>query len=292
MNYFDQILQCLPNHIRWQLQGLDEQTKSEIEEIRIYCGKVVQVIGRRKKFSLTGIMTAVELNTILNQLMQYSYYAYEEDLAKGFITIEGGHRVGICGKAVMENGKPTLLREISSLNIRCAKEILGCSENIMRYIIDEKGKLNNLLIVSPPGCGKTTILRDIARNLSQRGIKISICDERSEIAGMAGGCSSYHFGPMVDVLDGCPKEIGMMMLVRSMSPQVIVVDEIGKAEDLEAIKTCIHCGVNLITTIHGCDMEDLKKSDIYPAIEKKAFQYIVFLTDQPQAGTIKEIIHA
>lgn len=291
MEYLDQVLPCLPSHIRCQLQGLDKQIIEEIEEIRIYCGKQTQVIAGHKTISLTEKVSPVEINDILNQLMQYSYYAYEEDLSKGFITIKGGHRVGICGKAVIERGKTTLLRDISSLNIRCAREIIGCSDAVMKQIFSPQIKLSNVLIVSPPGCGKTTLLRDIARHLSERGIKVAICDERSEIAAMSGGYSNYHFGPMVDVLDGCPKETGIMMLIRSMSPQVIIVDEIGKSEDMEAIKTCVHCGVHLITTIHGCDLQDLQKSEIYPAIAKQSFQHIIILTDHPKAGTIKEIIH-
>jgi len=191
----------------------------------------------------------------------------------------------------MDQGKITLLKDISSLNIRYAKEIIGCSDTLMHYIIGDKGVVNNVLIASPPGCGKTTLLRDIGRNLSLKGYKVSICDERSEIAGMHDGKSSYHFGPMVDILDGCPKADGMFMMIRAMSPQVIITDEIGKPEDLAAIKSCINCGVSLITSIHGNDMEDLERSTLSGVISEKVFQKIIFLTDIPKVGSVKEVIH-
>lgn len=222
--------------------------------------------------------------------MKFSYYAYEEDLAKGFITIDGGHRVGICGKAVIDKGKVTLIRDISSLNIRYSKEIVGCSDTLMHLIINDDKSLNNVLIVSPPNCGKTTLIRDIARNISTKGYKVGICDERSEIAGMYNGVSSYHFGMMVDVLDGCPKAEGMIMMIRSMSPQVIITDEIGKKEDVAAIKTCVNCGVKVITTIHGNDTADLQNSEIIELIENKTFNVIIFLTDVPAVGTVREVL--
>ncbi len=298
MYHFEQVFGCFPQTIQQQINTLDPFTKQHIEEIRIYRQKEIQIFSAGRNIRLSGRISASDINNILNNLMKFSYYAYEDDLAKGFITIDGGHRVGICGKAVMEKGKVRLLREISSLNIRHAREVIGCSDLIMHHIMNSslkfsnqsKVSLNNILIVSPPGCGKTTLLRDIARHLSLKSYKVAICDERSEIAGMHGGITSYQFGPMVDVLDGCPKAEGMMMLIRSMSPDVIITDEIGKSEDLEAIKTCINCGVNLITSIHGNDMDDLKQSAIYPVIENSTFTKIIFLTDQPKVGSIKAVI--
>ncbi len=289
MNHFEQVFQCFPQTIQNQIQTLDPWTRQHLEEIRVYKNKEVQLFAAGKWFSLQGRISDTGINQIINNLMKYSYYAYEEDLAKGFVTIDGGHRVGICGKAVVEKGKVTLLREISSLNIRCAKEIIGCSDLLMHHIL-VNGTINNILIVSPPGCGKTTLLRDIARNLSLKHYKVAICDERSEIAGMHGGITSYQFGPMVDVMDGCPKAEGMMMLVRSMSPDVIIADEIGREEDMYALKTCVNCGVALITSVHGSDMEDLKRSVVYDAVDNQAFHKIIFLTDRPEIGTVREVI--
>ena len=289
MEQFQQVISCFPEGIRQQIQALDAYTRQNLEEIRVYKNKPVQVFAGGKRIQLSGEVSGNDMNKIISYLMKFSYYAYEEDLAKGFITIDGGHRVGICGKAVLEKGKVVLLRDISSINIRHAKEIIGCSDKIMHYILDDS--IQNLLIVSPPGCGKTTLLRDIGRNLSQQFYKVAICDERSEIAGMHNGNSSYRFGAMVDILDGCPKAEGMMMLIRSMSPDVIITDEIGREEDLNAIKTCVNCGVSLITSIHGSDIHDLQHSPIYPAIEAGTFPNILFLSDQPVVGTIKEVFH-
>ena len=290
MNNFENVFTCLPPAIHKEIEAMDSWCRVHIEEIRLYNDKPVQVIAGGRKITLTSKVEGNEIKQILNYLMKFSYHAFEEDLSQGFITIDGGHRVGICGKAVMNKGKIELLKEISSMNIRHAREIIGCSDKIMHHILTEKQQLNSVLIVSPPGCGKTTLLRDIARNLSERNYKVSICDERSEIAGMHGGRSSYYMGPMVDVLDGCPKAEGIMMMIRSMSPDVIITDEIGKVEDIEAIKTCINCGIQLITSIHGYDMEDVKRNPLYPLILSKAFCKIIFLSKFPQVGNIKEVI--
>lgn len=290
MSHFERMLQCFLPEIQKELNQMESGLIHDLEEIRIYKNHNVQLFAGGNRIVLQKKINGTEINQILNHLMQFSYHAFEEDLAKGFITIEGGHRVGICGKAVLEGGKVILLREISSLNIRHAREFIGCSEKIMHHIFCEKQQLNSVLLVSPPGCGKTTLLRDIARAISEAGFKVSICDERSEIAGMHSGQSSYHLGPMTDVLDGCPKAEGMMMLIRSMSPDVIITDEIGKAEDFDAIKTCLNCGIHLITSVHGNSMEDLKRSTLCPVISSKAFQKIIFLTNKPTVGTIKEVI--
>lgn len=290
MNHFEKVFQCFPPEIRLQLNNLSAAVRHSIEEIRVYRDREVQVFAAGSRMTITGTVSGAEINGLLNNLMKFSYYAYEEDLAKGFITIDGGHRVGICGKAVMDRGRVTLIRDISSLNIRYSREIPGCADSLMPMIFTENGQLHNLLIVSPPGCGKTTLLRDIAAQLSRSGIKTAICDERSEIAGMYSGIPSYSFG-VVDVLDGCPKAEGIAMMIRAMSPQVIVTDEIGKTEDLAAIKACSASGVNLVTTIHGSSMEELRASEIGITAENGTFPTIVFLTNRPRVGTIREVYH-
>ena len=254
-------------------------------------GKTGTALRRENQYLLKGYITGGQIHSLLNNLMKFSYYAYEDDIAKGFITIDGGHRVGLCGKAVVEDGKVTLIRDISSLNIRYSREIIGCSDKIMPYVFNEQGNLCNLLIVSPPGCGKTTLLRDLARNISLQGIKVGICDERSEIAGMSGGISAYTFGNAVDVLDGCPKASAMQMMVRAMSPQLLITDEIGTKADADAIRNCSGSGVKVICSMHGSCMEDLKKTGVWEIVEGNSFDYIIFLTDQPVIGTVKEICH-
>lgn len=290
MNHVEKVFDCFPGEVQSRIAGLDASFRSAIEEIRVYKGKGVSLIAGDRKIRLEGNWAGAEIHNLLNNLMKFSYYAYEEDLAKGFITIDGGHRVGICGKAVMEKGKVTLIREVSSLNIRRCREIPGCSDEILPHIL-EWGEVQNTLIVSPPGCGKTTLLRDVARNLSYAGYQVSVCDERAEIAGMYNGVSAYDLGPCTDVLDGCPKAEGIIMLVRSMSPQVVVTDEISRLEDVLAIKTCMGAGVRVIATAHGSSFGDLERTDIYPLLEKGVFSRLIFLTNRPKVGTIKEVVH-
>lgn len=291
MDTFREILIRLPLSIRQELEVLPNSVVSEIEEIRLRCGQNVRLQSGSLERIISHIVTADDLVKTLNSLIKYSYYAYEEDLAKGFITIEGGHRVGICGKAVVKNGQTSLIKEISSMNIRFAKEIKGCSDKIAGYLVDGDGKPLSTLIVSPPGCGKTTMLRDIARSLSNRKIKVAICDERSEIAGMYNSQPSFDLGPRTDVLDGAAKAQGIQMLIRAMSPHVIITDEIGKTEDLEAAGQCLSSGVALITSIHGSSQESLKKSEIAPLIKGGFFKNIIFLSNSKGPGTVAEVVN-
>jgi len=288
MDTFREILNRLPPSLSYELSLLPSNIIMELEEIRLRCGQRAIIIYGNYEKALTKIITKDDLHKILNSLIKFSYYAYEEDLAKGFVTISGGHRVGICGKAVINHNKPTLIKEISSINIRFAKEIIGCASSLVPFLIKDNCPVNTL-IVSPPGCGKTTMLRDIARILSKRKIKVSICDERSEIAGMFQSEPSFELGPRTDVLDGCDKTYGIPMLIRSMSPEVIITDEIGKMEDIISIELCQNSGVKLITSIHGKDKQDLLSSKIEPLIRKKVFKNIIYLTKENGPGTVKEI---
>lgn len=290
MNHFEKILACFSLEIQKEIAELQKNSALTVEEIRVYREKGIFVYGSGKKIKLEGNPGARDIVGLLNSLLKFSYYAYEEDLAKGFVTVDGGHRVGVCGKAVVEDGRVTLIRDISSLNIRLSRQIKGCSDEIMPAISAGK-TLHNTLIVSPPGCGKTTLLRDIARNLSDKGFRTAICDERSEIAGMYNGVSAYDLGETTDVLDGCPKAEGMIMLTRAMSPQVIITDEISREKDAEAIRICAGCGVKVVASAHGESFEDLRKSEIYPLVEKGIFSRLVFLTNVPKVGTVKEVRH-
>lgn len=310
MNTFREITGKLPEGLARELKGLPEGVVREVEEIRFRCGQPIRLQCGMRERVLGNIISQEDLHKTLNNLIQYSYYAYEDDLAKGFVTIEGGHRVGICGKVVIKQGRPGLIKEISSLNIRFAKEIRGCSQRIIPEIIGRGGGSSggvtasgvggpsgggalrgpcNTLIISPPGCGKTTLLRDMARALSESRYKVAICDDRSELAGMYHSKPSFDLGPRCDVLDGCEKAWGIPMLIRSMSPQVIITDEIGKPEDLKAARQCLVSGVTLITSIHGNCREDVERSAIGSLIEQGFFEKLIYLTNTGGVGSIRAI---
>ena len=293
MNGLKSIISKLPDPVKYPLESLPEKTQENIEEIRITAGQPMRIITGSEELiiKIKGTNTANQelLETTLNNLLNYSIYAYEEELARGYITIEGGHRVGICGRAVTENGRVTLIKDISSLNIRHSREIPGVAYKVMDDIVDKVYGFQNTVIVSPPKCGKTTLLRDIVRILSESGKRVAVCDERSEIAGMYQGMPSYDIGPRTDVLDGCLKAEGMLMLIRSMAPDVLVTDEIGKAEDMEAIESAVSAGVKIITTIHGRTYEDLTSSKLGDMVKRGVFSRIIFLTNIPSTGTVSEV---
>lgn len=204
-----------------------------------------------------------DLEQMLLFLSRYSIYAFEEEIRRGYITLEGGHRVGLAGQVVMEEGQVKTLRYINFMNIRVAREKKGCAEPVLPYLYQGEG-IYNTLIVSPPGMGKTTYLRDTVRLLSngnreRNGLRVCIIDERSEIAACHLGIPQNDVGMRTDVMDGCEKAEGMLMVLRAMSPQVIAVDELGGSRDFEAVEKVLYCGSRILGTIHAENVDELKK---------------------------------
>ncbi len=286
MRNLECIFKKLPVSIGENIRTLPSEIITSLEEIRIRTGSGIRIISGGREFAVDSIPIDYDImNRILNSLLNHSYYAYEEELAKGYITIEGGHRVGICGRAVLDRGRVHLIKDVSSVNIRCSREIVGIAEPLKSDITDR-----NVLVASPPGCGKTTLLRDITRLLSSSGRQVSVCDERSEIAGTYLGQSAYDIGPRTDILDGCPKAEGMMMLIRSMGPDVIVTDEIGTAEDAAAIEAAVCAGINIVASVHGSSYEEVAASRIGGMVRDGTFSRLIFLTNNPRTGTVKEVM--
>ena len=215
-------------------------------------------------------------------------------MKQGYITIEGGHRVGMTGQAIIENGKVKNLRYISSINLRMSHEILGCADPIFPFITYNK-KLYHTLIVSPPRCGKTTLLRDMIRQISNgngwiNGMSVGVVDERSELGGCYMGVAQTQLGIRTDVLDCCPKAEGMIMVIRSMGPEVIAVDEIGTAEDVHAIEYAMHCGCKMLATVHADSMEELRKKPLFDQmVAEKRFERYVLLENREHVGQVEGI---
>ena len=260
-----------------------------LQEIRLKIEKPIIITSSKGEVVLSYILSREDIKYILQRISNYSLYAYEEEIRQGFITIKGGHRVGLAGECVMENGKVKTIRNISSLNIRICREILGCSKKVIKYIVSNS-KLLNTLIISPPKCGKTTILRDIARSLSDGGMKVSIIDERSEIAASYLGVPQMKVGIRTDVLDNCLKSEGLIMAIRSLSPEVIICDEIGTIKDIEALIMAFNSGVNIVVTLHGESIDDLTNRNVFKELlENKVIDRVILLSNKEGVGTIDSV---
>jgi stage III sporulation protein AA len=274
----------LPKAVQTALALLPTAIKAVLEEIRIRENRPLEIVynGRYAFVSAKGDLcvqsseaihpTRAECGKLLDLLTNHSVYSYEEELKRGFIAIAGGHRVGLAGRTVLEHGHVKFIRDVSSFNIRIAREVLDCGRKILPALLDPlHSSVHHTLVISPPQKGKTTLIRDLARLISYgywpaitswRGLKVGIVDERSELAACIRGVPTFDVGPRTDVLDGCPKAEGMMMMIRSMSPDVLVVDEIGRREDAEAIHEAVHAGIRIIATAHGKDLNDIRSRPV------------------------------
>lgn len=232
---------------------------------------------------------AEDIQESMAYICQYSLYAYEDELRQGFITIRGGHRIGVAGQTAMTDGRVRSISYVSSLNIRIAHQIKGCGEPFFPYLW-ENGQPCHTLIISPPGGGKTTLLRDFIRLFSNGlktypGVSVSLVDERSEVGACYMGIPQNDVGIRTDVMANCPKAEGIGMMVRSMAPQIMAFDELGGAEDVSAVRQAVHSGCRILTTIHGNDFKDVEQSGCHGIFER-----YVFLSGWQQAGRVSEIL--
>ncbi len=295
-----EVTAVLGGKIKEVCEKIEEKTFLSLQEIRIRQGRplCLKKDGQTYFVTASGVLKEVnshvfypdrrDILSTVEVLAGYSRFAFQEEMRRGYFTIAGGHRVGLCGHVLVQDGKVMELRQITGLNIRCAKEVKGCAEAVFPYVAEE-GRVNNTLIVSPPGCGKTTLLRDLVRLISNAGFCVGLVDERSEVAACFGGEVGNDCGENTDILDGCPKQEGILMLLRSMAPEVIAVDELGGEADLKAVLEASLCGVNVIATCHGACFADLqRRSGWKEALEKQMFDRLIFL--EPEAvGKLRTI---
>ena len=310
ISIYNKVLEYICLELSHSLGNIGNEYKKDVEEIRLRAGMPLNVYLKGENYFVSpdGELNKTEAKALLVKpeyihktfqlISNYSIYAFQEEIKNGFITLRGGHRVGIGGKVLYGNMGIETIRNISSLNIRIAREKIGISNKIIQYILDFNNSIYNTLIVSPPQCGKTTLLRDIIRTLSNgtnlpngKAFKIGVIDERSEISGMYNGIPQHSIGIRTDVLDGCNKKDGTTILIRAMSPDIIAMDEIGGINDVEAIHESLKAGIKVIATVHGSDLNDLlSKRSLKILIEEKVFGRYIFLDNSRGVGTVKEIL--
>ena len=297
----------LSEQIRFPLAAIDKNYIKDIKEIRLKISAPVCIVTSNKRLFLRYdgtlsdsadtndlcIVSKNDMDESASRLVNFSVHAFQNEMKKGFVTIKGGHRVGICASAIVDNkGEITSIRNVSSLNIRVAREIRGAADDIINNVFSEK--IVSTLIVGEPSSGKTTILRDLASRLSDREfgyLQICIVDERGELAATSNGVASKNLGVRCDILDGYPKADGMMLALRSMSPDIIICDEIGGDDDIRAIENIVNSGVKIIASIHADDFSHLtKRPQFLRLMQTGAFDLAVILKKKNTPGKIKEII--
>lgn len=283
--------------------GADFERLQEIR-LRVGCPLLITWDGKEYFVRASGELTVnaqegylierKELLETVEYISNYSLYAFEDEIRQGFLTIRGGHRIGIAGQICMEGNRIRSVRHISFLNVRLSHQCKGCADKVLPYLIED-GAMCHTLIISPPRGGKTTLLRDLIRQLSNgttyfSGSTVGVVDERSEIAGSYLGVPQNDLGIRTDVFDCCPKAEGMMMLVRAMSPGIVAVDEIGDYRDIRAIETVVYCGCKLLATVHGSSVEDVKRKPLLQKlVMEHVFERYVILHNHTHVGQIKEV---
>ncbi|MDY3282629.1 stage III sporulation protein AA [Dysosmobacter sp.] len=264
---YEQAAMALPGRLRRAAMAEPRQRQAQAEEFRLRAGRTMTILTGEGEWDTGVPVEQGDLEALCNLATEFSRYAAVETLRRGFLSLQGGGRVGLCGSAVMKEGSCANLKDFSSAAIRIPREVTGIGDGLAPRLFRE-GRFCSTVILSPPGGGKTTLLRDLIRCLSygtaeRPGLRVALADERGEVAVMLRGLPQMDIGPRTDVLEGCPKAEAVPMLLRAMNPQVAAVDEITAREDLRAMTMAANCGVGLLATIHAASVEELRHKPLY-----------------------------
>lgn len=292
---FEQAAALLPKELYEAALGLPESVQNQAEEFRLRTGFRATVMYANREMELRGtdVIHTADLHDVLEFASRSSVHTVLEQLRHGFVTVKGGHRIGICGTAVITRGEVTGFRHLSSLNIRIAKEMKGVARSVVPALFED-GALQNTLILAPPGAGKTTLLRDVIRCISDGDgvpeLRVGIADARGELAGIWEGAAQMELGRHTDILDGVAKSEGLLMLLRGMNPDVLAVDEITDSKDVEALSQATGCGVALLATAHGKSVKDLYLRPTYREMVRQNIFSRAVLIEQNEQGERKFIV--
>ncbi len=301
---FDSAVSIVNAELKKYLLRLDAETKNQTYEIRLRSGQPIVLCGKygtafldeygiaKSKVSCL-IATHEAVTDTFNRLCSYSIHTHLPSIVNGYITMQGGHRVGIAGTAVTDSdGRIISVKDIYSVNIRVSRQIVGAADELIRKLFNEE--FESTIIAGPVSCGKTTILRDLARQLSspdnKKMYKLCVIDERQEIACVSGGIAGNDLGVNCDILSCYPKGQAVTVAIKTMSPDIIVLDEVATVKEIEAIKLGVNSGVKFIVTIHAENYEEiLHRQQIEMLINTYSFKNLVLLSSNKNVGKIKEI---
>ena len=287
---YRQALRVLPPPLRQRALSVSPEEQERAEEVRLRVGRPLSLVLPWGERWLEGKpVTGQDLEQLVELASGASFHAVADQVRRGYLTVAGGHRIGLCGSAVLREGEMQGLRNLSSADLRIARQMPGAARGVLERLCRE-GRLESALILAPPGLGKTTLLRDLIRRVSGgegcQPLRVALADERGEVAALYRGVPQLEVGPRTDVMEGCPKAEGLMMLLRGMNPQVLCADEITAPADLAALETAANCGVSLLATAHGSSLDDLRRRPLYrDVLARGIFQRLVTISGR---GTARE----